>query len=74
MLLLERGEFKRLSVGTPPSTYTVGRVKSPRVAKVKNGYEPKTCVRCGLPFEWRKKWARDWDSVKYCSDKCRDNK
>jgi hypothetical protein len=41
------------------------------IAKVKNGHEPKTCVRCGLPFEWRKKWERDWDSVKYCSAKCK---
>ncbi|WP_122563141.1 DUF2256 domain-containing protein, partial [Pseudomonas viridiflava] len=21
----------------------------------------KTCVVCGLPFTWRKKWARCWD-------------
>ena len=31
----------------------------------------KTCASCGLPFTWRKKWARDWDEVKYCSDRCR---
>ncbi len=31
----------------------------------------KTCVTCGLGFAWRKKWARDWESVKYCSDRCR---
>lgn len=31
----------------------------------------KTCPVCGLPFLWRKKWARDWDTVVYCSDKCR---
>jgi hypothetical protein len=31
----------------------------------------KTCLVCGRPFAWRKKWARDWDSVKYCSDRCR---
>ena len=31
----------------------------------------KTCAACGRPFTWRKKWARDWDSVKYCSDRCR---
>jgi hypothetical protein len=43
----------------------------PRIAKDKNGYPPKVCEACGLPFEWRKKWARDWDNVKYCSEKCR---
>ena len=31
----------------------------------------KVCAACGLPFTWRKKWARDWESVKYCSDRCR---
>ncbi|MRG71541.1 DUF2256 domain-containing protein [Alphaproteobacteria bacterium HT1-32] len=31
----------------------------------------KPCVACGLPIVWRKKWARDWDSVRYCSERCR---
>ncbi|MEQ8441944.1 MAG: DUF2256 domain-containing protein [Alphaproteobacteria bacterium] len=31
----------------------------------------KTCEACGLPFSWRRKWARDWSAVKYCSDRCR---
>lgn len=31
----------------------------------------KTCAACGLPFNWRKKWARDWEAVKYCSERCR---
>ncbi len=31
----------------------------------------KTCLSCGRPFSWRKKWERDWDGVKYCSDACR---
>jgi hypothetical protein len=22
-------------------------------------------------MEWRKSWARNWDSVRYCSDSCR---
>lgn len=30
----------------------------------------KVCVSCGRPFAWRKKWARDWDQVKYCSKRC----
>jgi hypothetical protein len=32
----------------------------------------KICVTCARPFAWRKKWARDWDAVKYCSHRCRD--
>jgi hypothetical protein len=31
----------------------------------------KTCIVCDRPFTWRKKWARDWENVKYCSDRCR---
>ena len=42
-----------------------------RIAQVKNGFAPKICARCGLPFEWRKKWAKNWDEVKYCSNRCR---
>jgi len=31
----------------------------------------KTCAACGRRIEWRKKWARDWDQVRYCSASCR---
>ena len=31
----------------------------------------KTCSACKRSFAWRKKWARDWDNVKFCSDRCR---
>ncbi|HDR27957.1 DUF2256 domain-containing protein [Rhodovulum sp.] len=31
----------------------------------------KTCASCGRPFAWRRKWAKDWDQVRYCSDRCR---
>jgi hypothetical protein len=31
----------------------------------------KTCAACGLAFAWRKKWAKVWEEVKYCSDRCR---
>lgn len=32
---------------------------------------PKTCASCGREIEWRKKWEKNWDEVKYCSDACR---
>ncbi|NBS46414.1 MAG: DUF2256 domain-containing protein [Betaproteobacteria bacterium] len=32
----------------------------------------KPCESCGLPMAWRKSWARNWDSVRYCSDRCRN--
>lgn len=31
----------------------------------------KDCLACGRPFVWRKKWERNWENVKYCSDACR---
>ncbi len=31
----------------------------------------KPCAACGKPFAWRRKWARDWDAVRYCSERCR---
>ncbi len=31
----------------------------------------KICVACQRPFVWRKKWERDWEQVRYCSDRCR---
>ena len=36
--------------------------------------EPKSCVVCGREIQWRKKWERDWDSVRYCSAACRRRK
>jgi hypothetical protein len=40
----------------------------------KQNLPSKTCVTCGRPFTWRKKWERVWDEVKFCSDRCRQNK
>jgi hypothetical protein len=34
----------------------------------------KKCLVCGLPFIWRKKWEKNWEEVKYCSDRCRKNR
>ena len=31
----------------------------------------KICTVCARPFFWRKKWAKDWEAVKYCSERCR---
>ncbi|MCB5194703.1 DUF2256 domain-containing protein [Deefgea salmonis] len=30
----------------------------------------KTCPICLRPFAWRKKWEKNWASVKYCSVRC----
>ena len=43
------------------------------VAKARNKSDlpTKTCAHCKLPFTWRKKWERDWENVRYCSERCR---
>lgn len=33
--------------------------------------ESKLCAVCGRDIQWRARWARDWDQVRYCSDGCR---
>ncbi|WP_336985039.1 DUF2256 domain-containing protein [Asaia sp. HN128] len=45
-----------------------GRV-APRPSKA--NLPEKICPVCHRPFSWRRKWARDWDQVRYCSDACR---
>lgn len=37
----------------------------------KQNLPEKICPVCQRPFVWRKKWAKVWDEVKYCSDRCR---
>ncbi|MDH3549002.1 MAG: DUF2256 domain-containing protein [Gammaproteobacteria bacterium] len=30
----------------------------------------KVCPVCDRPFAWRRKWKKDWETVKYCSKRC----
>lgn len=34
----------------------------------------KICAKCGRIIEYRKKWAKNWNEVKYCSDQCKKKK
>ncbi|MDN3586973.1 DUF2256 domain-containing protein [Pedobacter aquatilis] len=34
----------------------------------------KICPVCKRSFSWRKKWAKNWAEVKYCSEQCKGNK
>ena len=34
----------------------------------------KKCPTCNRDFQWRKKWAKDWVNVIYCSERCRRRK
>jgi hypothetical protein len=40
----------------------------------KSYLDQKTCLVCGRPFSWRKKWAKNWSEVKYCSEACKKKK
>ena len=42
-----------------------------RINKKKGSLPTKICVQCDRPMEWRKSWSKNWNEVKYCSDKCR---
>ncbi len=48
--------------------------KTPDFRGNKAALPAKPCQACGRPMSWRKKWARNWDEVKYCSDTCRRGK
>lgn len=40
----------------------------------KTKLESKLCAVCGRTIEWRKKWERDWEQIRYCSDGCKRGK
>ena len=54
-----------------PSSRWISDPGAPMKMRKKSDLPQKTCAACGLPFTWRKKWERDWDNVRYCSDRCR---
>lgn len=53
---------------------TNGTDKARQKKFTKSNLPSKICAVCGRPFEWRKKWEKDWDEVKYCSNRCRRSK
>ena len=49
------------------------RQRTPSDADPAAARAEKTCASCGRRIEWRAKWAKNWDSVKYCSAACRSH-
>jgi hypothetical protein len=47
----------------------MGEYKS--VKGLKQSLPNKPCVQCKKPMQWRKKWAKNWSEVKFCSQKCK---
>lgn len=38
------------------------------------GLDSKICIACGRAMQWRKSWSKNWNEVKFCSDRCRASK
>lgn len=36
--------------------------------------DSKICQSCGRTIEYRKKWEKNWEQVKYCSQSCKSKK
>jgi hypothetical protein len=34
----------------------------------------KICASCGRRMTWRRRWARQWEEIRYCSEACRRRK
>ena len=47
--------------------------RSPAFKGNKQALPSKPCAACGRPMSWRKRWARTWEQVLYCSDRCRQD-
>ena len=43
----------------------------PKRIRAKSQLPEKICAACQRPFAWRKKWERDWNNVRFCSERCR---
>ena len=51
------------------------RVTCMKNKRIKKEFLPqKTCAVCNRPFNWRKKWEKVWNEVKFCSEKCRSQR
>lgn len=37
----------------------------------KQSLPSKPCAACGRDMTWRKRWAKNWTEVKFCSEACR---
>jgi hypothetical protein len=54
-------QFQRIPMSPSRSTFRGNKA----------GLPSKPCAGCGLPMVWRKRWARNWEAVRHCSDACR---
>ena len=48
--------------------------RKPKPQPTSSDHPDKTCATCGRTITWRKKWEREWDNIRFCSDACRTHK
>nr|WP_156550861.1 DUF2256 domain-containing protein [Agrobacterium vitis] len=57
-----------------PQTSCQWSIREAPVVTKKANLPTKLCVACQRPFAWRKKWARCWEEVRFCSERCRNRR
>ncbi len=67
---LSRAARERASKSAMPDKKKMSRERS----AIAGTPAAKTCAACARTIEWRKKWERDWENVRFCSDACRGHK
>ena len=65
--LSQRGQLHRVAAGLNATDGCAARWRW--MAHKKPTLPTKICAACQRPFSWRKKWERDWEAVKFCSDR-----
>ena len=69
---MEKALQLHASTVVPPTSH---RTLSMADFKGNKSYLPsKPCAVCGRTMTWRKAWAKNWESVRYCSTACRQHK
>ena len=48
--------------------------RKPKPQSTTAEHPEKSCATCGRTITWRKKWERDWDNIRFCSESCRSHK
>ncbi len=72
---IEMASFGASTVHSALGSHTLPMTSStPAFRGNKAALPSKPCVACGRPMSWRRRWARTWDEVKFCSDACRRTK
>jgi len=46
-------------------------MKTEHIRYQKSNLPEKLCEYCHRPMAWRKAWAKNWENVKYCTERCR---